>query len=785
MKKLDKRLLRTIGHSKGQFISLTIVVIVALIVYVSFSMVADQLYNSIFQYYDETNFAHIFVDVNRVPGNEVDDLLSIDGVKQVQGRVVSDVPLRVEDPNEKVNARIISVPSNEDQINSLLVLEGEELRPGTRTTSVLKQFFIGRDMEIGDTLRPYIGGTEYSLEVVAQVGSPEYIYLMENEQALLPDEKGFGVLYVPEEFAQSAFGFHGSYNNIIVTIDEDQENRIDIIADDIENQLDRFGIRSIVTREDHLSHSVMIQEVESLQLMSQSMTIIFLLVASVVISIMLSRIVKKDRIGIGVLKGLGYSTGQILMHYVKYSMAIGLTGSIIGILLSIPVSRMMVGIYIQYMNIPLFRSVIDNKYLIYGTILTTIFCVTAGLFGARSVLKISPADAMRPETPKAGKRMWIENFKGFWRRLTFSWKMVLRNISRTKRRAFFLVIGIALTFAITMIPVFMSTVWDTLFDKQYTELQKMDYSIDFSVPLEESVLLELQQLTQIEYIEPKVELPFELTDGWRKEIVNVIAIQRDTRMYGFRTPSGRQIELPQKGIIITDILARQLKAEAGDIIEINSVLPGVPNKTIEVKAVVEQYFGKNAYMDIEQMYDMVGERDIITGALAFTDTDIVPDLRDVKNIKAINSVQDMRDMIMEYMDMIIASMGTMMIFGGILGFAIVYNITIVSINERIMEFSSLRILGFEKKEIFKLITRENSLMTFFGLILGVPIGYAMCTGLVDAVSTEMYTIPAVIEPFVYVYSGIATVVFVIVAQMATYKKIKNLNFIDALKNRIS
>ena len=251
MKKLDKRLLRTIRQSKGQFISLTIVVIVALIVYVSFSMVADQLYNSIYQYYEETNFAHIFVDVNRVPGNVVDDLLSIDGVEDVQGRVVSDVPLRVEDPNEKVNVRIVSVPSNEDQINSLFVLEGEELHPGTRTTSVLQQFYIGREMNIGDTLTPFIGGTEYSLEVVAEVGSPEYIYLMENEQSLLPDLKGFGVLYVPEEFAQSALGFQGSYNNIVVTIDESQESRIDIIADDIEDRLERFGIRSIVTRDDH------------------------------------------------------------------------------------------------------------------------------------------------------------------------------------------------------------------------------------------------------------------------------------------------------------------------------------------------------------------------------------------------------------------------------------------------------------------------------------------------------------------------------------------------------
>jgi putative ABC transport system permease protein len=407
------------------------------------------------------------------------------------------------------------------------------------------------------------------------------------------------------------------------------------------------------------------------------------------------------------------------------------------------------------------------------------------VFGARSVLKITPADAMRPETPKAGKRMWIEGFKALWQRLTFSWKMVLRNISRTKRRAFFLVLGIALTYAVTMLPVFMSTIWNTLFDRQYTQLQKMDYSIDFNIPVERRSLLELQQLTDIEFIEPKVELPFELVEGWRKETINVIGVQRDTIMYGFRTASGRQIELPSKGIVLTDILARQLQVEAGDTIQINSVLPDKSDKTIQVKAVVEQYFGKNAYMDIEQIYDILEERDIATGALLMTEADVVPDLKDVKNIRGINSVQDMRDAIMEYMDLIIASMGTMMIFGGVIGFAIVYNITIVSISERMMEFSSLRVLGFDKKDIFRLVTRENAIMTVFGIILGVPLGYSICVGLVDYVSTDMYTIPAVIEPFVYVYSAAATLVFVFVAQLATYRKITNLNFIDALKNRIS
>ena len=145
----------------------------------------------------------------------------------------------------------------------------------------------------------------------------------------------------------------------------------------------------------------------------------------------------------------------------------------------------------------------------------------------------------------------------------------------------------------------------------------------------------------------------------------------------------------------------------------------------------------------------------------------------------------MKDGIMEYMDMIIASMGTMMLFGGVLGFAIVYNITTISINERIMEFSSLRVLGFDKRQIYRLVTRENGLMTILGILIGIPLGYGMCVGLAKAVSTEIYSIPVKLTPSTFIISGIATIVFVAIAQLATIRKIHNLNLMDALKSRVS
>lgn len=785
MKKLDVRLLRSIKSSKGQFISISVIFVLALTIYVSFNMVADNLNNSILYYYDTTNFGHIFVEVSKIPKAAIEKLHTIEGVEMAQGRISADVPLRVEDPKEKVTVRVVSLPKEENLINGLYVIKGEDLKEGLRSTLVLQQFFDARGMQLEDTITPYIGGTEYPLNVIGVVGSPEYVYLMENEQALLPAPEKFGVIYVTEEFAQSALGHQGSYNQVMIKIEDRYINKIDSIVDEIEDELGRYGVKRIVKREDQLSHSMMMQEVESLETMASSITFLFLIVAGVIINIMLSRIVKNDRIYIGIMKALGYSNIDILSHYTKYSILIGLVGFVIGIILSIPLSSLFTNLYIMYMNIPMFKTKIYYIYFVYGILLTSIFCIISGLIGARSVLKISPADSMKPETPKSSRRIWLEKVKFIWNKISFSWKMVIRNIVRNKRRAVFLVLGIALTYSITMVPVFMSSVFDSLFTMQYGEFQRMDYNIDFAAPMDRNAILEMSKVIDIDYIEPKAEVPLELSRGWRKKAVSVIGIPRDTQLYNFKSLSGMEIKLPRDGIVLSKILADTLDVKIGDEIVVKSFMPDNEDQIIVVKGIVTQYLGSNAYMDIDMMNNVLGEKGVITGALLNSNDDVVTKLQNVKNIRQIQSIEDMKNSILEFMDMIIYSMGTMMIFGGILGFAIVYNITIISISERTMEFSSLRVMGFDKKDIYKLITRENGLMTLLGIALGIPLGYGMCAGMSAAVSTDIYNIPVIIDLNSYIVTAIATVIFVGVAQLSTIRKIHKLNFMDALKNRVS
>ncbi len=51
-----------------------------------------------------------------------------------------------------------------------------------------------------------------------------------------------------------------------------------------------------------------------------------------------------------------------------------------------------------------------------------------------STLAAVPAELMRPKAPPMGKRILLERIATLWRRLSFNYKITLRNLFRYQRR---------------------------------------------------------------------------------------------------------------------------------------------------------------------------------------------------------------------------------------------------------------------------------------------------------------------------------------------------------------
>jgi len=784
MRKLDVRLLRMVRHSKGQFVSVTVIVAVALCIYILFSITSTNLRNSVDYYYKITNISDLTIQLVKIPQGALDNLQSIEGVRDVQGRVCVDVALEVEEEKERVKIRLISIPDNGGSINKLYSEQKVSMKLEDNSSVILlEQFAKARNIKIGDVIYPRINGRIHSLKVSGIASSSEFVYLMENEQSLMPAPEKFGVAYTSEAFAQSVFGYRGSYNEVLVNTETDAD--IDDVIDRIEQKLDKYGVKKIIKLEDQLSNDVLEQELDGIEMLSSVLPVMFLTVAAIIISIMLSRIVNNDRMAIGVLKALGYGNRIVLSHYIKYALAIGLAGAILGIwggmMLAGPISRY----YTVFFNIPLAGVKIQYGYIFYGILLTCMFCTVSGLLGARRVIRIMPADSMRPEAPKSGKRTFIEKVTFFWKHVPFSWKMVIRNILRNKKRFAFLVLGLAMAYGINTVPLYMKDAMMSMFELQYGEYQKMDYTIQFNGPQNERIIVDLNNLIEVRRIEPRIEYPFELAKDWRKMTVSVIGVPRQTAFHKFIDMKDNVIILPESGIFITEAIAEKLNAKKGDTITIKSFIPGKDDIETKVTGIFKQYLGANAYMNIESMEELLLEEQLITGVSVAAQADLKDELKDVANISAVNSVDDMYRAFEEYMDLMLLAIGFYMLFGGVLGFALIYNSTIIGISERTMEFATLRIMGFDRKDVYGMICRENFVMGGIAIIVGIPLGAGMIKGMVESFSSDIMTLPYILKPEAFIQAAAATIIFVIIAQLATLRKIYNLNFIDALKSRIS
>lgn len=780
---LNRRLFRMMLSIKGQVISIIVVMTLALMALISSQMTAVNLETSLREYYDITRMADMQVQLIRIPANALYDVERMEGIAHVQGRINVDVPFITDDPDEKVRVKLLSVPEREDAISALYPISGQMVRGETAAVTVIEQFANARNISVGDTVTPYINGREVNLQVIGVAGHPEFVYLMEDEQSILPDDNAYGVLFLSENLMGPLLGYRDSYNELVITLTPGAN--VNDVADALEDVLDRYGVQRVLKRDDIMSYKLMEEELNQVSAMARVLPTLFMSVAALIIYIVLSRTVKNDKMSIGIMKSLGYSNRQILGHYIQFSLIIGLAGGLLGVLTGTWISGFYVQLYVQYMNIPLLRTrIIPESYLL-ALVITLVFCVVAGLAGARRVMGIHPADAMRPEPPSDGHRLLIERVTFLWKRIAFSWKMVIRNIFRNKRRYATLALGIALTYGVTLVAMNMGGVWDHLFDEQYGRMYTMDYNVEFNRMTSHNAINEIRQLAKVEAVEPCLELPLEVRNDRHRKSLSVVGILKDSQMYHLESQPGVPLNLQHDRLYLSGGVARVLEVEPGDLVLVKNYLPDRDDFWIEYGGEVNQYLGMNGYMTLQTMEQKVADPGHITGVSVNTSANLTNILEDAHNVGQVQSLTQMRELFEEYSEMIVVTIGIMVMLGGIIGFAIVYNITLISINERVMEFSSLRVLGFHRKEIFRMITRENAIMSLIGILLGIPLGRWMMASMMDAMSTEVYSMPGTVSNKVVVQTALAVVIFVTVAQMATFVKIRNLSFIEALKNRMT
>jgi putative ABC transport system permease protein len=415
----------------------------------------------------------------------------------------------------------------------------------------------------------------------------------------------------------------------------------------------------------------------------------------------------------------------------------------------------------------------------------------AAAFGAlnavRGAVSLPPAEAMRPEPPARYGRSWLER-PALQKWISPAVRMIVRNVSRHPVRTATSVMGIAASVSMLILGTFFLDSIDVLMDVQFNVMQRQDVTVTFVLPASGGALYEMSDLPGVLYAEPFRAVPARLRAAQRSRIVSINGLRSAPELNRVVDVHSGPVRLPGDGLVLSLKLAEVLGVGAGELVTVEVLDGRRPVRLVHVVAIVEEYMGTSAYMQIDALRRLIREGHSLSGVFLKVDGAAVDRLYDrLKATPAVAGVA-LKGTAIESFEKTLAETFYVMIFfnllfSGVIAGGVVYNAARVSLSERTRELASLRVLGFTRGEISFILLGELAAVTLLAIPVGLLLGYVFAGLLVAAFNTELYRFPLVITARTYAYGASAVLVAATLSGLAVRRRLDHLDLVAVLKTR--
>ncbi|NTW05672.1 MAG: FtsX-like permease family protein [Peptococcaceae bacterium] len=648
------------------------------------------------------------------------------------------------------------------------------------------KFLAANRLGWGDKVKILVDGKEVSFTVVGAAISPEFIYAMKDNADILPDPRKFGIFYLENKELQQILNMSEQINQVLIEFDQGVDHS-EVISD-IKDILKPYGLLASYPREDQLSHAITKGELDQLRSVTRVLPLIFFGIATAIQFVILRRMIKSQRSQIGLMKGLGYDNYRIMLHYVFYALAVSLSGAVIGLILGIFSSAGISEIYSGYFNFPGGIHSYNLEVIFYGFIMCLSVGVIAGISSSYGVMEVQPAEAMRPEPPKAGGKSFLEYLPWLWVRINSGWKMTFRNISRNKGRFAVTLMGVIFAVGLLVISLFTNDAVDYMMEKFFYKGQSYDIAVRFDSVISEKALLDINRIEGVQRAEGFLELPVRIYYRGKNESEVILAYNPETTMKSLDDGEGNPVKIPEAGMLINQRTAKKLGIKAGVEVEVETLLPTGPIHREKVFIVGEnrQLVGSGSYMDLKQANILLRERNAVSGVLLKIENgkeiQIETEINKMPKVSSVISHQKEVENFEKNLEAMDFSILIMVLFASLLGYAIVYNSSVMNLAERNREIGCMRVMGFSLAEISGLLIKENIIQASIGIVLGLFFGRITAQAYIQSISTDLYTLPVIIYPRTYIMAAVIGVVFILAAHFLSIRGIRNMELSEALKS---
>jgi putative ABC transport system permease protein len=782
---LDRKLIRDLWKIRGQALAIALVIGCGLAVFVMTLGMIDSLEETRAAYYDRYRFADVFASLKRAPEHLAERIGRLPGVAVVAPRIVKDVTLDVAGLDEPATGRLISVPERgHPPLNDVVIRQGRWISPGHPDEVIVAEPFAeAHGLGPGDHFFATINGRRRQLDIVGIGLSPEYVYAIA-PGALMPDDRRFAVIWMGEEALAAAFDLDGAFNDLSLRLRRDASTP-EVIAR-LDDLLAPYGGLGAYDRSDQISNWFLSGEIEQLKTMAKVLPTIFLAVAAFLLNLVVSRLIATEREQIGLLKAFGYGNMAVGWHYLKLVLAMASLGLLFGLAAGAWLGHAMTVFYAEVFRFP-FLFYRPSLATYAGAALVSLGAAVLGTLSAvRKAVVLPPAEAMIPPPPPVYHRGLTGVRLGAL--IDQPSRMILRHVFRWPARSAMTTIGIAMAVAVMITSLHWIDAIEHMVEVHFFETQRQDATVTLVEAREGRTLEELARLPGVLAAEPFRSVPVRLLHGHLERRESVTGMPPDGTLNRVLDAGGRPVDLPEDGLVLSATLADLIAAKPGDLVTLEVMEGRRPTVEVQVAAVFDTYLGTPAYMDIGALNRLMLEGPTISGAYLLVDPSKAASLyRELKDTPAVAAVTLRSAAVGTFRDTLAETIMFMItfyiVFGGLLAFGVVYNSARIALSERARELASLRVVGFTRFEVSYILLGELLLLTLVALPLGCGIGYLLSWGMSEAMKTELYRVPLLIERSTY---GIAMLV-VIVAAIASCAivrwRIDRLDLIAVLKTR--
>lgn len=697
-------------------------------IYLSYEENTQRLFAS--QRYADVTFYGSFDE------DDVTAVLEQKGIEFAQGRRVQDYK------DDGVTLRLISLTG---AINAPHLYEGSLPRDFNECL-LLKKYAQARGIKPGDTVT--VDGK--TLRVTGIAASPEYVYMVQNEQTPMAQSDRFGVVYVPAGF------FDLPYNEIVAA------GPIEAASAGAAGK--RIDAAKTVPQADQINYNMYLEDLDQIRTFAYIFPLVFALLIVMILYVMLKKTIAKERRQIGVYKALGTEGGKIIFIYVAQAGLTALIGAVAGCVAAMLLCDTIIGFFSVMFEVPGLAFAFYPTLWAGAILISLTVCILSALVSVWGVLNPLPAELLRARLPLGGKRLLLEKVPFLWNRFSFNTRYALKGTFRNKGRFFAVVLGMCgscalLTFAFG----FFNSVEYT--QKAYFEdFTRYDVRMEFE-PL--PLAMEHPVAEQLDRINKALIMPVKIGHAEYPLIV----VENDFNMLDIE-PS-----LLKDGVIIPAYHAEQWGVRRGDRLKINDTdaeVVGLSEQSFALALYTSYDYAKNMSPGFPSVYNVIFAQD--------------QDLKDLEDWSrqygfGYSTLEDARTSFASIMESLNTLIWFMLACAVILGLTVLYSVGLMNLSSREYEYMFMGVMGYPLKSIMLSHIKETVLQ----LLIAIPAGFLSGYGILNVVKAEFsgdnFVIATAIFSQSYLFAGAMVAVMAAFMVFVSARHIDRLDIVEGLKVR--